>query len=224
MALSLSNVEIDVTKQDQLQDACLLAVKHHVQAIVVTPDLVPASIIMRGIKAGKFSIIALIDCPKGEQYSRDKFRGIPAEALNADGYEILLTARPTQSEIISEVKYLSDFCRTYLSTPEIRFILNLDNPPRSRDTIKHMLLACRQIPMPSMIRNTCLTKVPPGNASKDAFDNQYKFINEHFRCKIKMSGNITPEIYKTIKSDKFTVTLQQAQNIIKESNIKKEIK
>lgn len=223
MALALSKLEIDISRPEQLPDAFELARKHHCQALVLTPDLVASANVMRSMKSGKFKIYTIIDHPKGDQLGRDKFRGLPTEAMAADGFEILLTARPSVGEMTNEIKYLSKFVRDYFGGAiDLRFVLNLDTPPRTRTQVEAMLHACRHIPMPSIIRTTHLTKVPPAQATANHFADQLKFINEHFACKVKVSGNITLDLYKTVQAERFGVTLQQAQNISRESSIKVE--
>ena len=102
----LSNVELDVPKQTVLRPASEFALRYNCSAVVVPPELITNACIARAMARSRHKVIAAIDCPKGNQFMADKFRGVPSESLNCDGFEIMLT--PTGNvDIKREVKFLS---------------------------------------------------------------------------------------------------------------------
>lgn len=209
------NLEIDVAKNEQLQEAIDLTIRHIMPAIVVAPDLVPLATIMRGVRRGNFKIISMIDWPKGDQYGKDKFRGVPIEALNSDGFEIIISPRDPMS-IVSEIKYLTTFLREQFHPLfEIRYVLEMQQG-RSEEQISAMLGAFKQIPMPAMARTTHLNKI----AAQISLEGQIIEIRKSCAVPVKLSGNIDFKVYKDLeklKPERFGVSLQQAQAIIKDA-------
>jgi len=85
-------VELDVLKRPDLDQATRFAIKHKCPAMVVAPELARATTINRALGRGTFKIFTAVDWPKGNQHLSDKFRGMPSESVDVDGFEILLTA------------------------------------------------------------------------------------------------------------------------------------
>lgn len=215
----LAKLEIDITKADQIQPAMELAVKHYIQGITVPPEMVPLAIVARTVKQSNLKIITTVDSGRGLQYGQEKFRGMPVEAMAANAYEVLLTPG-TQSQTIAEVKYLSEFFKSYFGQLiEMRFAIGMGMDGRTDEQMKYMLQACNKISPPSLIRTCFNAKIAP-NKIKETYEQQVSFINSANNVlKIKVCGDVTPEIYKTLKVEKFAVTLAQLQNIIKQETL-----
>ena len=215
----LTKLEIDITKADQIQPAMELAIKHHILGMTVPPEMVPLAIMARTVKQSNLKIITTVDAGRGLQYGQEKFRGMPVEAMSANAYEVLLTPG-TQSQIIQEVKYLSDFFRSYFGQLiEMRFAIGMGLDGRTEEQMKHMLQACTKIAPPSLVRTCFNAKIAP-NKIKETYEQQINFINSiNDVLKVKVCGDVTPEIYRTVKAEKFAVTLAQLQNIVKQENL-----
>lgn len=215
--MPLLKLEIDVPQSDQLAEAANLAKKHSCPALIVAPDLVLTAGITRSVKLAKFNILTIVDHPRGELFNKEKFRGFPTEAINAQGFEILLTAKQTHYEVAAEIKYLSEFCRNYFGvTTEIRFVLDLNQPNRNLQFATNALLACKTIPMPSLIRLTHHTKVTPAQSNIESTIKLIEELRKVCAVPIKVSGNVDYKIYKQVPADKFGVSLLQAQAISEE--------
>ena len=156
----LSKMEIDVSNLKQLDEACDIASEYSCPAIVVPPTIVTPAVIKRGILRGKWKIVTLVDHPKGKQYRDQKFRGMPSDSLQADGYEVLLT-EGNKNEVHREVQWLSNFFDQYFAPiTELRFTIGIGLDNRDGDFIESICEAASKIPSPSFIRNTHLTKLP----------------------------------------------------------------
>lgn len=213
MFTPLSKLEIDVNKNEQLDEAAELAKRCYCPALVVSPDLVATATLVRGIRQGRFKVITAIDWPKGEQYCREKFRGIPIESLQSDGFEIILTPRDNLSQIATEIKYISGFVREQFNQLfELRFVLDIDQSNRTDSIISHMLETCKQIPLPFLIRTTHNTKISP----QVKIASHLETIKNTLAVQVKVSGNVDFNIYTNVKAERFAATLQQAQSIVKE--------
>ena len=210
----LANLELDVVKSDNIQKVIEFTKKNACPAIVVSPDMVSTYIINRGIGQAKFKIIAAVDWPRGEQYGIEKMRGMTVDALSADGFEIILTAKYNYGEIKSEVKYLSKFFSDYFNKfNELRFVLDIDQNNRARQAIAYMLTACKEIPLPRLVRTIHLNKLPPTQATAKNFNKHIEYIKSLVNVPIKISGGVTYKLYSTVPADRFAASLSQAEQI-----------
>jgi hypothetical protein len=219
-----SKFEIDVAKTNQIDEAVGFAIKNNCPAIVVPSELVMALTINRGIKAGNFKIICAVDWPKGQQRGTEKFTGLDAEAMSANGFEILLTPG-TKSQINGELQYLANFVENFFSANsiELRFVLGCgldDRDPKFISDVMEILKGMRQ---PAMIRTTPLTKIPAGKATVDIHKELFSSIKKNTSKPIKISGNISSKIVANCGADFYAVTPKQAVNIISDLKDIKEI-
>lgn len=215
--MALSKLEIDVPRIEHLKEAADLAKKHSCYALIVAPDLVTAANMTRAVKQAKFKILTTVDQPRGDLYGKEKFRGLPTEAMNAEGYEILLTPKQTAHEVLAEVRYLSEFCQQYFGiVSEIRFVLDVNQPGRGPEFVANVLNACKLIPLPALIRTTHHTKIAPGQSSIESLTKLLATCRGIRPVTMKISGNIDYNIYSKVPADRFGVSLIQAQAISKE--------
>jgi hypothetical protein len=143
----------------------------------------------------------------------DKFRGMPSEALQADGFEILLTSRP-RNDAIKEIKYLSSFMRdNFPPTIEVRFVFGFFMPDRTEEHFKDFCEGLKFIPHPAMIRTTPLSKIPAVSGTADAQTRIIDFICSQRNIPIKISGNLNRDMLTKCQAARFGCTLEQAQQI-----------
>jgi len=207
----MRKVELDVNKQSQLNSATEFTRRHMCPAIVVSPDLVTGAHIARSVSRSNHKIITAVDWPKGTQYLSDKFRGMPSESISADGFEILLTANGKLG-ILKEIKFLSNFFRDHFPpTIELRFVLGWHMQDRTVDQFEYMVDACKQIPNPTLIRTTHLTKISSANGSIESHNSVIDKILAIRNIPIKISGNINAKSrIGCKKAVRFACTLEQA--------------
>jgi hypothetical protein len=212
-AVKLPRLELDVNRPELVAEACELAFKHAFPAIVVPPELVTAAIINRGLKKGRFSILTGIDWPKGDNYGQLKFRGVQSEALQADGYEVLLTGRNNPSQVLMEIKYLSEFFRSYFPpTCQVRYVLGTDIQSRPDSFLVEACKALKQIPLPAMIRTSANTRQQLDHEGIKELAARVKGL---FPAPLKLSGAVTLETVKDHSiGDRLGVSLQQAKELI----------
>ena len=219
---ALTKIDLDVAKNDRLDEAADLAKKYFCKAIVVPPELVAQSLIMRGIKQAKFKIISQIDWLKGDQYGREKFRGITTEALSADGFEVMLTARDNYGDVFNELKYLAQFFGEYFAQlVEFRIVLGTDMPGRNKQVIEHMLNGCKHIPLPTYIRTTPGTRLNHTNSDLESLNKTVDNIKKIVNAPIKVSGAMSPDIYDHCKADQYGISIQQLKELVIEFDAKK---
>lgn len=208
--------EIDVNKQAQIRPATQFIVKYKCPAIVVTPELVASAIIDRGILHGRHQVICAVDWPKGTQYMSEKFRGMPADSLTADGYEILLTAMDPDA-ITREVKFLRSFFDMHFNQlVELRFVLGYYNQGRTQEQFDAMIGACKSIAAPAMVRTTHLTKLSSADGSAQSQQQIVDHIRKVRPMPIKISGSVNLQSRLGCKAERYACTLDQAIQLQKD--------
>lgn len=214
--MNLSKLEIDIAKPDQITPAIDIATKNLIQAIVVPPEMVALGIMTRTIRQSNIKIITTVDSLKGIQYGKEKFRGMPVEAMSSNGFEILLTAG-SQNQILDEMKYLTEFCKSYFGPLiETRFVLGFGMDNRTDVQFTNMINSCSKIILPTLVRTCFSSKIAP-NKVFDTYNDQLKMIKAiNNAIKIKVCGDVTPHIYREVRADKFAVTLAQVENLLRQ--------
>lgn len=215
----LNKLEIDVMQANELYEAVRLTVKYKLPAMVVHQDLASEAYIARGQTGGQFKLITPIDWPKGTIFGTQKMRGLSTDALEVEGFEILLTGGMKMIETRNELKALTEFVKLYLDeTIEIRFVLGTQI--REEENIKDICEALLDVRTPAYIRNDTQLKLQVSKANPDTHNDMMEMINDVVRIPIKMSGNINGVriITSCSGASRFAVSLLQAKTIIKEFN------
>jgi hypothetical protein len=213
----LNRLEIDVMQANELFEAAQLIVKHKLPAMVVHPDLASEAFIARGRLGGKFKLITPVDWPKGTTFGMNKMRGLSTDALEVDGFEILLTGGMKLIETRNEAKLLTNFVKQHLDEQlEVRFVLGTQL--RDEANIKTICEALLDVRMPACVRNSTQLKLQVSKANPDVHNSTMEMIGDKIRVPMKIAGNINS--FRTLTScqgaSKFGVSLLQAKIIIKE--------
>jgi len=212
-----TRLEIDVMQANELVDASELAAKHKFPALVVHQDLASEAQIIRGRIRGRYKLITPIDWPKGETYGQNKLRGLSTDALDNDGFEILLTGERTVTETRREAKDISEFVKTHIDQSlEVRFVLGTNL--RTEENIRNMCIALQDVRMPAFVRNDTALKLQVSRANPDVHKANMGIITEYMRVPMKISGNINSvrAITSCTNAKRFAVNLLQAKGITKE--------
>jgi len=202
---------------NELEDAAKIAVKYNFQAMVVHPLIVTDAIFLRGRTQGRYKIITPVDWPKGENFGMVKLRGLSSDALDVDGFEILLTGDKTLVETRNEAKVLTNFIKQQLSElVEVRFVLGTSL--RTPENVAHMMEAFKDVRIPAYIRNDHHLKLQVSKANADTHNAFMDKLFEIFRAPVKLSGNINTvrAITSCDRAQRFAVNINQARTIIKE--------
>jgi len=213
----LNRLEIDVMQANELVEASELASKYKMPALIVHPDLASEAQIYRGRTRGRYALITPIDWPKGETFGQNKLRGLSTDALDADGFEILLTGGKSVTDTRNEAKYLTEFLKQHLSeTIEVRFVLGSNM--RDHQNVLQMCEALRGVRTPAYVRNDTQLKLQVSKANPDTHNALMEEIRKIIKVPIKLSGNITGVRAITSCNDasRFAVNLLQAKNVVKE--------
>lgn len=213
----LNKLEIDVTQANELQESVHLAVKHKMPALVVHPDLASEALMLRGRAGGRFKLITPVDWPKGNIFGMQKMRGLTTDALEVEGFEILLTGGMKTTETRNEAKVLTEFIKQHLSeTTEVRFVLGAQM--RDEEAVRSMCTALKGVRLPAFIRNDVQLKLQVSKANPDAHNDYMEMVSDVIRVPLKISGNINSirAITSCSGAARFAVSLLQAKDIIKE--------
>ena len=146
-----------------------------------------------------------------------KMRGLSTDALEVEGFEILLTGGKSLIETRNEAKVLTDFIKKHLSEQhEVRFVLGTQI--RDEDNIKLMCEALKDVRMPTYIRNDTQLKLQVSKANADVHNGTMEMIADIIRVPMKVSGNVTGfrDLTSCQGASRFGVSLLQAKAIIKE--------
>lgn len=219
MSLAYAKLELDVMIAAELERACELAHSLQMPAIVVHPLLTQQAFHHRSVKKSTFKVITTVDWLKGDQHGLNKFVGMSTHALEADGFEILLSLR-ADYEIAQEVEDIHSFIKNYISpTAEIRIVLgSLD---RSLD---EALQICGGIvnldsdyKQKMYVRNDHHTKGQIAKFSPKAHNDLIDRIRSMVNCKVKVSGNIDNlRFISQDRADRYAISYLQLQKIIKD--------
>jgi len=210
-------LELDVMQTNELEDAAILATKYNFQGMVVHPLIISDALFVRGRMQGRYKIFTPVDWPKGENFGMVKLRGLSSDALDVDGFEILLTGGKSMVETRNEAKVLTEFVKKQLSDNiEVRFVLGTSL--RTPENLELMMEAFKDVRTPSYIRNDHHLKL---QVSKANADNHNAFMDQllgTFRAPVKLSGNINTvrAITACDRAQRFAVNILQARAIIKE--------
>lgn len=213
----LNKLEIDVMQANELYEAAKFTVKYKLPAMVVHQDLSGEAYIIRSQLGGKFKLITPIDWPKGNSFGMNKMRGLSTDALEVEGFEILLTSGKNLLETKNEAKALTDFIKSHLSEKhEIRFVLGTQS--NNEDSIKLMCEALVGIRTPSYIRNDTQLKLQVSKANTEIHNNTCSTILGIIRAPLKVAGNINSlrSMASCKHASRFGVNLSQAKIISKE--------
>jgi len=212
-----TKLELDVMQTNELEEAANLAVKYQFPAMIVHPFMATEALFMRGRAQGRYKIYTPVDWPKGDNFSMLKMRGLSSDALDMDGFEILLTGGKTMTDTRNEAKTLTTFIKQQIAEEtEIRFVLGAVQRPI--ENILEMCEALKDVRMPAMIRNDQHLKLQVGKANPEIHNTLMQSILEIIRVPMKLSGNIgtVRSITTCDKAQRFAVNVTQARAIIKE--------
>jgi len=213
----LKILEIDVMQANELEEASKLTLKYGLSAMVVHPDLSSEAYIIRSQLNGNYKLITPVDWPKGNNAGILKMRGLSTDALEVEGFEILLSGGKTSSEIKKEANDISELIRNHLSQiHEIRFVLG--TTIRTNEEITNMCEALSNIRKPDLIRNDTNLKLQVNKANADIHNHTIEMIHGIIKAPLKISGNISnfKSVINCRKATKLSVNLSQAKSIIKE--------
>lgn len=222
MNVTLPRLEIDVMQANELAEASELAVKHKIPALVVHQSLASDALIYRGKVNGKFKIITPVDWQHRDAYGLMKLRGLPVDALETDGFEILLTPNKSLHETKNEANVLTKFIHGNISPmSEIRFVLGVHNRNTDQDNYESIYTMCDallSVPMPNYIRTDHQLKLQVSKANTTTHNQLIAAIRSRIAAPIKLSGNITSVkcINGSPNAARFAVSVLQTKSIIKE--------
>jgi len=210
-------LELDVMQTNELEDAAKLASKYKFPAMVVHPLIISEALYLKGRLQGRYSIYTPVDWPKGENFGMVKLRGLSVDALDVDGFEILLTPNKSLVDTRKEAKEITKFIKNELSElTEVRFVFG--TAIRQPENVADMFEALRDVRMPSMVRNDHHLKLQISKANPDTHNAFIDQIHQVIRAPLKLSGNINTvrAITACERAQRFAVNITQARAIIRE--------
>lgn len=212
----IAKFEIDVLVAKELKDAGDLAIKHSMPAIVVHPDLCSQAQFTKARYKAKYKIITMVDWPKGERSGLDKFMHLGIEAMQSDGFEIILNQQTSVSSALAEVSPIISFVKRYIPRPvELRFVLQTtDRPETSWGSHCECLT---KVQSPDFVRTTHLTSLQQVKANVTTSAAVIGTIRSKTVCPVKLSGNVsTVKMLAHCPADRYAVSLKQATDLIAE--------
>jgi hypothetical protein len=213
----VAKLEIDVMQANELLDANELALKYSLPALVVHPSLMSEALIIRGRFGGKYKLITAVDWPRGEVFGMAKMHGLSIDALEADGYEVILTPGKSTTDTKNEIGVITEFIKRRLAEiSEVRFVFN--NNGKDVESITAMAEALVGNRTPSLVRNDIAIKTQMTNTNIDAFKAFTDAVTSKISVPIKLSGNING-IKQAINihwANRLAVNVTQAKSIIRE--------
>jgi len=213
----LQRLELDIMQANELLESIQVAIKYQIPAVVVHPSLAGDAINTRGRLRGRFKIITPVDWPKGDNFGTSKFRGLPADAMEADGFEICLTGDKSVGDTRNEAKAITEFIRAHLGElSDIRFVLGASM--REPTNILQMCEGLQGVRTPTYIRTDTQLKLQVSKANIESHNTLINHILRIVQAPIKVSGNIAGvrAVTGVAHAQRFAVNLTQARLIVKE--------
>lgn len=212
-----NRLELDVMQANELKDSVELAFKYKFPAIVVHPGLASDALRARGAVRGQFKIITPVDWPKGENFGNVKFRGLSMDAIEADGFEIMLTGGKTEGDTRNEAKALTEFVKKQISEQtEVRFVLGAYM--RDEENLASLCRGLLHVRTPAVVRLDTQLKLQVSKANTDEHNRLVALVRSIVQVPVKVVGNIAGVRSVTGCPDaaRYGVNLLQARTIIKE--------
>lgn len=215
----VAKLEIDVLQANELLEASELAFKNAVAGLVVHPSLMSDALVIRGGFGAKYKLITAVDWPRGDTFGIAKMHGLSIDALEADGYEVVLTPNKNFTDTKNEVNAITEFVKRRLSEiSEVRFVFNCNG--KDTDAISQMAQGLIGNRTPALVRNDVSIKTQMTNTSIDAFQQFSDTVTQHIKVPIKLSGNINGigRVINIHWANRIAVNVTQARTIIREYN------
>lgn len=212
-----NRLELDVMQANELRESVELAFKYKFPAIVVHPGLASDALRARGAVRGQFKIITPVDWPKGENFGTVKFRGLSLDAVEADGFEIMLTGGKNENDTRNEAKALTEFVKKQLSDQtEVRFVLGAFT--RTEENLLNLCRGLRHVRTPVVVRTDTPLKLQVSKANTEEHNRLIKMIHSTVQVPVKIAGNIggVRAVTGCPDATRYAVNLLQARTIIKE--------
>lgn len=212
-----NRLELDVMQANELKESVELAFKYKFPAVIVHPGLVGDAFRARGAVRGQFKIIVPVDWPKGDNFGNVKFRGLNMDAIEADGFEIMLTGGKTEGDTRNEAKALTEFVKKQISDQtEVRFVLG--TYMRDEANIATLCRGLLHVRTPAAVRLDTQLKLQVSKANTDEHNKFVNMIRSIVQVPVKVVGNVTGVRSVTGCPDaaRYGVNLLQARTIIKE--------
>lgn len=212
-----NRLELDIMQANELKESIEIAFKYKFPAIVVHPGLASDAIRARGTIRGQFKIITPVDWPKGEIYGTHKFRGLSIDAVEADGFEIMLTGGKSEGETRSEAKTLTDFVKNHVDKrAEVRFVLG--SFIRNDENLINLCRGLLHVQTPAIVRTDTQLKLQVSRANTEEHNRIITTIRSIIQTPIKIAGNVggVRSVTGCPNVARYAVNLLQAKTIIKE--------
>lgn len=115
-------IDIDVMQPENLVEALQIANSEQFNAIIVPPENTVQAIIAKSRSRSDVELLIGIDW-QCQRKGADKFRGIPREALEADGYQVVISIDDS-SYIPTEILNITDFVDNHIGrSKKLAFVL-----------------------------------------------------------------------------------------------------
>jgi deoxyribose-phosphate aldolase len=213
----VTRLEIDVLQANELLEASELALKYNLPALVVHPTLMSDALVIKGGFKGRYRLITAVDWPRGETFGMAKMHGLSIDALEADGYEIVLTPGKQISDTRNEVRALTEFVKSRLAEiSEVRFVFNSNGKDVAQITA--MAEGLMENRTPAYVRNDISVKTQMTHTSINQFKLFTDTVHSKIKVPIKLSGNING-IGQAINihwANRYGVNVNQARTIIRQ--------
>jgi hypothetical protein len=192
-----------------------MAMRNRVQAIVMHPEMIIPSRIHLTSVTNSPKLIAAIDFPHGKAYAVDKLKQYNTDILSADGYEFLLSGG-SDAQIHNEMRFLMEWAKEVNRLAEIRWVLPLELDDKVlKSVLKHNIqFKADYIRIDSRLEH------------KESRHDLLKGLKKlKYIGKIKASCNVDLALIADNQNiDRFDVTINQANAIIREAAPLKSLK
>lgn len=103
----------DLTKMKQI---CETSLRRRLPRILIKPDFLEAAMVQRTLSQAKHFIYIVVNNPEQKTPGQSKFMGLPADAFDAEGFELSPMATTDPGLILNDLVNCSEFLKKNLSS------------------------------------------------------------------------------------------------------------
>ena len=208
-----SKLELNLTVKSvlDLQGLSTFIIKNRIPALVVDPKLLDIALIERSKINARYKVITGVDFNSIKRYAIDKFLDLPKSVFESDGVEILLSPNKNDKESLNEIKSIMDYVNRLNPLMEIRWVFSFRT--KGHESYSNFMKYLPNYPAKFLRTDPNLESA---GITTETHQKDTDLLKKHCNLPIKVSGNITLDMIKTLKGvSRFDVDISQAKRIVK---------
>lgn len=213
MSVITTKLEISIDKNEATHPDSVadFAKKNKIRSIVVDPEMFYHYFVARTNRRGTYTLGMTVDFPKGNKQGAQKVVNLPEEAMEADFFDVLISANNTVNGYVNEIKLVRDFLKGSINkNADVRIVVNHHH--RTPEAVGNAIKAASQLNCKT-IRTNHFVEGTKNTRNAEAYDFIKSIDNS---MKVVASGDVSLRLVREYvnKIDSFVVSYNQARKIV----------